>query len=514
MSRITYADARLAQAEARRLEEERLRSEEEGRRRAILAELQRLRGRLGELASETAELARRVEKLGAEAGGHPAAAPALEAFEQRRRVLEALIAGLPKAEDGADSTALSRTREQVRRLLSLAESQLGTLKSFLPHVEEGVAEARRQSFEARVFAGVATPTQEQAVRKGGTPLPPKGVARPMAPGPAPQAAPAERAAALAVLAKEATAVRETLAELGADLPPEMRLAVEELADAVATFTAMRENPSYAATQLLELGRQLRGYVRSAAEHWEEREQLRTALASGLGELRALAANPAEAGSVGSAAVTAAATSRPPEPLELEATIADGVLLAELPWPGGVFVGQWLKRARSLADLTRSRLARDAQRRRVLDLVRDALAELGYEALLNPAPARSAADSPLEQVFLSPHGGGVSVSVAGDGALLSEVVRFVKPGSETTEPTLLESDRLARQTKNWCSDYTAMVGRLQERGVVTLTERWRDESTPDCPRAVARPRTPRRTAATGRRSKRRHSEPAGAPGGCR
>ncbi len=485
MSRVTYADVRLALAELRRLEEERLRREEEARRKAILDELQRLRERLATLTSETAELARHVEKLSAEATGHPVAAPALGTFDQRLRALRDLIAGFPNPEDGADSAALGRTREQAQRILSVAESQLKTLKSLLPTVEEDVAEARRLSFEARVFART----------EGETPAPSEPAGEPEERRASSEKAPPASAEALLALAREAAAVREALAELDADLPPEMRPEVEELAREVATLTALRDRPVYAAGQLGELGRKLAGYARRAAQRRQERDRVRATLASRLEELRTLAATGSQA----------------TDTREFEAVLAEGVRLSETGWPEPLAVERWLERAESLVSLTRSRLEKEAQRRRVLDLVRDALAELGYEALADPAPARSAADAPLEQVFLSPHGGGVSVSVAGDGALLSEVVRFVEPGSETAEPTPLESEHLDRQTKNWCHDYSVLIARLQEQGVVSLTERWRDESGADHPRAMARPKKPRRKAKTAPRRRRRGAGPATAPG---
>ncbi len=544
MSRVTYAEARLAEAEARRLEEERRRQEEENRRKAIRAELRRLRGRLETLASETADLAKRAERLGGEAAGHPAAAPALGAFEYRRRALEALMAGFPDTDDEAGAEALARTREQAQRLLSAAESQLRALKAYLPHVEEGVAEARRQSFEARVFTGIAVPAGEKAsearsagrsaaaprqaerrapaaAARAGTeracPAAAGGAADPAepprpgggeegeAPSPSPQDGraeeerpaaedgPAGTAEALAALAREAAAVRGVLAELDADLPPEMRPEVEDLARAVWTFAAMRDSPRYAAAQLVELGRQLGRHARRVAERREERDRMKATMAGAMEELRALAA----------------ARSGSPDAAGLEAALAEGVALAERPWPEPAEVERWLDQTRSLAGLARSRFEKDAHRRRVLDLVRDALAELGYEALTDPAPARPMADAPLEQVFLSPHGGGVSVSVAGDGAVLSEVVRFVEPGSETAEPTPVESDRLARQTRSWCEDYTAMVRRMQERGVVRLEERWRDENEPARPRVMPAPKGLKRKAGAGTRQKRRQSGRAAA-----
>jgi len=517
LSRITYAQARLVEAEIRRLEEERRRQEEEDRRKAIRAELRRLCERLERLVSETADLAERAERLGSEeAAGHPAAAPALEAFECRRRALEALMAEFPDTDDGAGAEALAGTREQAQRLLSAAESQLRALKAYLPHVEEGVAEARRQSFETRVFSGAAARAGTERTRpavvdgaaepakaprpgggeEGETPFPSSQDGRAKEERPAAEDGPAGAAEALAALAREAAAVRGVLAELDADLPPEMRPEVDDLAEGVRSFAAMRDNPRYAAAQVVGLGGQLKWHRRRVAERREERDRMRARMAGAMEELGALAA----------------ARSGSPDGAELEAALDEGAILAERPWPEPAEVERWLNRARSLADLARLRSEKDAHRRRILDLVRDALAELGYEALTDPAPAKPEADARLEQVFLSPHGGGVSgvsISVTGDGAVRSEVVRFVEPGSETAQPTPVESDRLARQTRSWCEDYTAMVHRVQERRVVRLEEKWRNESEPAHPRVMPAPKGLKRRAGAGTRRRRRQAGRAAA-----
>ncbi|MCL6580109.1 MAG: hypothetical protein K6U08_00605 [Firmicutes bacterium] len=502
MSRVTYARTYVDPREIQRLEEERRRREEENRRKVIREELERLRRRRDELAGELTRVAARGEALAGEAAGHPAAAAVVETFERRRRGLEALLAGFPQPGADADSSSLSQARSQAQRVLAAATSQLAALENYLPHVEEGVAESRRQSFEARVLAGVVAdraeggdraPGERQAGSRGGDaqtarpqaqgrlsgprpaerpPTAPSGVSGPPSPQPDVQAQ--------VVLARELTRARDLLADLKAALPPEMTEAVARREEAVRSYAAMRHSPSYAAAQLAEETRLLEELSRRAAVRRQERDRLRAEMGANLEELLALR-------------VERSGFADAPE---LDRVIARGVELAEQPWPAPEEVRAWLSQARSLAGTVRSRLQADATRHLILSEVHEVLEELGYEVLTEPGPTLPAADAPLQQLFVSPHGGGVAVAVARDGSILSEVVRFVEPGQADGE-TPLESDRLARQTRRWCGDYGTLLERMAQRGLVRLVEQWRNEDEPSEVRAVPAPPELRRKVGSGR-----------------
>jgi hypothetical protein len=438
----------------------------------MLRKLEGLRKEFSVLERRMTAAIGRGADLETEAGGHQASQPALTACKAKRQAVERMAAGFPTPSPTADLGALSRQCDEGVQVLAGLEGGLAALEVYLPQVEAAVAESRRQKFEDRVFKGelrpqvaprvaVAQPTPRAETEARGTHR------ASVAP-----AAPSAAAPSVAVIERLAEAIAQTrglLAHLFSSSPPDMRPELEEISATAAHYSGRQADPTFATAHLGEMRRRLERLTRRARERLETTDRLRAECLATLGDLEALAVE----------------RKASPDLPELGAVIQAGKPFLEEEWPDPAAARRWLEDGRALAERTRIRAKSDAQRRTVLAEVAQALADLDYEVLSDPAYSVAFPQAPLAQTFSSPHGGGVVVSVAVDGSLLTEVLRFGDPGEEQALPSPSEVGRLERQTHGFCRDYDAVLAALGPRRL-KVRENWRQEDEPARLRVVPRP----------------------------
>lgn len=435
MSRRTWQRVRVDPRILRQMEAERLRLEEESRRASLRRELGSLGGELAGLGKELETVRTGAEDLEKKGEGHPVAAPALASLTARVRAVEALLADRPALSDRADSGALAAARDRLARLLTDARSRLRAAKDYSAHVARLVAEAkdesRRQEFEKAVFeAAKAAPAQA-------------GASAPAAPTQA--QVPATTPAQAAELARASLEAYDLVIEIGSDLPPDLRPAFDEAVGAVSLYSSRGQTtPDYSIAQIKEVERGLRQLARKTEERRAERQALFAEMTAALDGLE-----------------TALAGWPGPAPEDVVAILAALDSSRQKLWPEAAAARRWCESAGAAVAYLRERALAEAQRRRIMTEAEAVLSDLDYEVV-------------GEQLYLSPHGGGVVIEVGPDGSLLSEAVDLAEPGISPVPLTPTKAQALSTQTKAWCGDYRVLAERLGERGIV-LGEGGNDES---------------------------------------
>lgn len=457
MSRRTWQRAQIVDPRIlRQMEAERLRREEEDRKRVLLQEINSLAGRLGGVGKEIERLDSEASALETRSGDHPMAALALASLKAKIKALETLLKNIPAPSLRAGSADLTATRDRLVRLLADADTRVRAAKDYVPHVARLAAEARsevtREEFENSVFARArtagATGQAGTAGAKGPVAQAPAGglpAEAPVVAGPEDTVPPVpHRVAATPVQAAEfarlAVEAYDLISEVGSDLPPDLRPALDEATRAVVLYEAKCESlPDYAMAQVREVSRGVRQLARRSEASRAERETLQSEMTAAADELEAVVA-----GWPGSS---------PPD--EAGVALAASEVLRDSLWPDASAVGRWCAETRTLAARLRERMVAEAERRKILGEAEAVLRELGYEVVGAPA---------TPGLYLSPHGGGVVLEVGGDGSLRSEAVELGESEAAAGELTPIKAELLSKQTKSWCGDYRLLTERLASRGI--------------------------------------------------
>ncbi len=105
--------------------------------------------------------------------------------------------------------------------------------------------------------------------------------------------------------------------------------------------------------------------------------------------------------------------------------------------------------------------RERDRRQIMSLMQQSLAEMGYEVIVLP-------DQPGRFEAYIPGGDMVEINIGPDASMVSHVVHLVPEGPPTL-PDQAEALAFERQRDKWCSDYDRIAERLAQQGVQLTVE---------------------------------------------